>query len=404
MTAAGLPRVAVVGGGIGGLTVALACKHAGIDVQVYEQASALQELGAGIQLTPNATRILRALNVLQPIARHGFYPRAAQFRAARSGFIIGFLPLGEFAESRYGAPYLHVHRDDLHRSLRDSAVVRGIPLHLGKAVTDYAELGDGDEIELRFADHTTARCDLLIGADGIKSRMRARMFGDSEPRFSGHMVWRGLVPADRLPQHLIPPNVTAWLGPNRHFVHYYVRNGDLINFVGVVETSRWTEESWSIRGDPEELRADFADWHPTVQQLIGASEHCYKWALYDRAPLPRWTRGRATLLGDACHPMRPFLAQGAAMAIEDAWVLSRLLETYEDEVEHALEEYQRFRLPRTRHVQDQSRLQGEMYHLASPLPRFARNVRLALGSRFLPDVAMQRYDWLFGYDAVRGFD
>jgi salicylate hydroxylase len=404
MAHSNMPRVGIVGGGIGGLTAALACRQAGLEVEVFEQVAALEEVGAGIQLAPNASRLLRALNVLQPVARDAFRPLGAQFRSCRSGYLIGFLPLGDFAESRYGAPYLHVHRDDLHRALRESVAARGIPLHLGKAFVDYAEVDGGTAIEIRFADGTTAACDLLVGADGIRSRVRARMFGDSEPVFSGHVAWRGLVPAASVPPALIAPNVTAWLGPRRHFVHYYVRGGELINFVGIVETDRWTDESWSVPGDPSELKAAFTEWHPTVQALIDASERCFKWALYDREPLSQWTRGRVTLLGDACHPMRPFLAQGAGMAIEDAWVLSRLLEIYEDEIEHALVEYEQYRLPRTRYVQHQSRVQGEMYHLESALPRLARDAKLALGSRFMPDLAMQRFDWLFGYDPVRGFD
>jgi salicylate hydroxylase len=405
MPAPPLPSVVIVGGGVGGLTAALACRLAGLDVEIYEQASALEPVGAGIQLTPNATRILRALNALQPVARHGFYPQAAQFRAARSGYIIGFLPLGEFAEARYGAPYIHVHRDDLQRGLLEAVAARRIPLHLGKTFEDYTQHDSKRQpVEVRFSDGSSTRCDLLVGADGIKSGVRDRTFGARAPVFSGHLAWRGLVPADRLPANAVPPNVTAWLGPQRHFVHYYVRGGSLVNFVGVVETERWTEESWSIEGDPAELQRDFAGWHPVVEQLIGAAQQCYKWALYDRDPLERWSRGRVTLLGDACHPMRPFLAQGAAMAIEDAWVLGRMLELYEDEVEQALTEYDRYRIPRTRYVQQQSRLQGEMYHLSEPIPRLLRNVKLALGSRFLPDVAMKRFDWLFAYDAVRGFD
>ncbi|MFU8817693.1 MAG: FAD-dependent monooxygenase, partial [Pseudomonadales bacterium] len=214
----------------------------------------------------------------------------------------------------------------------------------------------------------------------------------------------GLVPAKNLPTGLISPNATVWLGPGRHFVHYYVRGGELVNFVGVVETDRWTNESWSQRGDVADLAADFAGWHPVVETLIAATEEAYRWALYDRDPLPSWTRGNISLLGDACHPMLPYLAQGAAMAIEDAWVLSIMLERWEDEPARGLAEYERYRRPRTGKVQLASRAQGKEFHLRERLPVLQRNLKLALGSRFLPEMAMQQFDWLHGYDCIRGFE
>jgi salicylate hydroxylase len=196
----------------------------------------------------------------------------------------------------------------------------------------------------------------------------------------------------------------VWLGPARHFVHYYVRGGELVNFVGVVETDRWTGESWRQGGDSQELADDFAGWHPTVRTLIDAADETFKWALYDRDPLPAWTRGSITLLGDACHPMLPYLAQGAAMAIEDAWVLSRMLERWEDQPSQGLAEYERYRRPRTARVQQRSRAQGEEFHLRERWPVLQRNFKLALGSRYLPEIAMGRFDWLHGYDCVRGFE
>ena len=396
------PRVTIIGAGIGGLTAALACRAAKLEVDIYEQATVLAEAGAGIQLSPNATRILRAFGLLEQVYARSFVPRAARFRAARSGYVIAHMPLGSLGEARYGAPYLHIHRDDLHQVLRQAAEDAGARLHLGKRFQSFRR--EGASVQTQFEDGSDAWCELLIGADGIKSRVQAALFGEQSPRFTGHMVWRGLVQADDVPENLIEPAVTAWLGPARHFVHYYVRGGQEINFVGVVETERWTEESWSIDGDPEEMRRDFQDWHPDVQQLISRSTSCFKWALYDRPPLERWSVGRVTLLGDACHPMRPFLAQGAAMAIEDAWVLGRFLDTYETEVEQALTEYEYYRRPRTAIVQRRSIEQGRMYHERSRSAQLMRNFKLAAGTRLVPDIAMQQYDWLFGYDAIKGFD
>jgi len=244
---------------------------------------------------------------------------------------------------------------------------------------------------------------VLVGADGIRSTVRECLLGDDRPRYAGLLAWRGLVPTATLPPDLIAPAATVWLGPRRHFVHYYVRAGELVNFVGVVETQDVREESWVTEGTRAELAADFAGWHRDVRTLIVAADRCFKWGLYERPPLPRWSFGRVTLLGDACHGMLPFLAQGAAMAIEDAWVLARLLQDDEEVPVEALLEYERFRRPRTQRVQLASAAQGRIFHLDSRAAVAARNLKLGLGSRLLPELAMQQFDWLHGYDAVRGF-
>ncbi|MCZ6643127.1 MAG: FAD-dependent monooxygenase, partial [Gammaproteobacteria bacterium] len=261
--------------------------------------------------------------------------------------------------------------------------------------------------QINFADGSQVAHDVVIGCDGIHSAVRKSLFGADEPRFTGHMAWRGMVTASRLPKSLLGSNVTAWMGPEKHFVHYPVRGGELINFVGVVErapSDDVREESWRTEGDKAEIVEDFGDWHPDIVALINAADRCFKWALYDRDPLPNWSAGRVTLLGDACHPMLPYMAQGAAMAIEDAWVLSRMLENWEDETAEGFLEYERYRRPRTNKVVLGSRAQGQQFHLSDRWMVLMRNVRLGLGSRFLPDVAMQQLDWLHGYDCVKGFD
>ncbi len=391
----------IIGAGIGGLCAALACRDAGLEVAVYEQTEQLAEVGAGLQLAANATRILRAWGLLEAVKAQAYAPRAVRLRSGRSGYVIAHLPLGSLGEARYGAPYLHIHRNDLHQILLQAAQQRGAQIFLGRQFTHFRR--QDDQIEAQFADGSSATGELLIGADGIKSRVRDALFGAAAPSFSGHLAWRGLVPAARLPADMIEPAVTAWLGPGKHFVHYFVRGGDLVNFVGIVETQRWTEESWSTPGNPAEMAADFADWHPHIQQLLHQAEHCFKWALLDRPALERWSVGRVSLLGDACHAMRPFLAQGAAMAIEDAWVLGRMLDSYESDVEDALAEYERYRRPRTLRVQQASISQGKLYHERSTRGQLLRNLKLAAGSRLVPDIAMAQFDWLFGYDAVRGF-
>jgi salicylate hydroxylase len=310
-------------------------------------------------------------------------------------------PLGKFSEARYGAPYYHVHRGDLHQLLLHTATERGIRLELGQACRGVGEDDGGPWLEF---DQGRRRHHAVVGSDGIHSAVRDSLFGVAPPRFTGHVAWRGMVATADLPAGLVSPNATVWLGPGRHFVNYYVRRGELVNFVGVVETGRWTEESWRQRGTIEELAEDFTGWHPVVRMIIEAAGEVYRWALYDRDPLPTWSRGNITLLGDACHPMLPYLAQGAAMAIEDAWVLSRMLERWEDEPARGFADYERYRLPRTARVQRSSRAQGEEFHLREQWPVLQRNVKLILGSRFLPEIAMQQYDWLHGYDCIRGFE
>tara|TARA_Y100001933_G_scaffold240469_1_gene266004 strand:+ start:4767 stop:5960 length:1194 start_codon:yes stop_codon:yes gene_type:complete len=397
-----LSSVGIVGGGIGGLTLALALREAGVtDVTVYERYAAPESLGAGVQLSPNATKVLHALGLKGPLADVAFYPQAVQLRTWRTGYLIAARPLGHFSEARYGAPYYHVHRGDLHGLLLEAVTGRGIAVRTGRVCT-----GAGEDDRGPWADFEDGRerHDVIVGCDGIHSAVRDSLFEAAAPVFTGHVAWRGMVAAADLPEKLIPPTATAWLGPKRHFVHYYVRRGELVNFVGVVETDRRPGESWREPGERAELAEDFAGWHPMIHHLIDAAGEVYRWALYDRAPLPTWRRGCVTLLGDACHPMRPYLAQGAGMAIEDAWVLSRLLERWEDQPASGLEEYERYRLPRTARVQARSRAQGEEFHLSERRAVWTRNFKLALGSRYLPEIAMKQFDWLHGYDCVRGFE
>jgi len=394
--------IGIVGAGPGGLTLALACHHAGLtDITIYEQAPAIEPLGAGLQLSPNATRVLNTLGLREALEHIAFYPQAVHFRAWRSGFLIAMRPLGRFSESRYGAPYYHVHRGDLQHLLLERVHELGIPVHTGMDVCAVHQ--DSSGVRVDFADGNHHSHDVLIGCDGIHSAVRRALFGGTSPRFTGHLAWRGLVPADRLPRQLLEPVVTAWLGPRKHFVNYFVRGGALVNFVGVIEDSSWQGDSWREPGDPKRLRADFADWHPVIGQIIDAADDVFRWALHDHPPLESWTQGRVTLLGDACHPMLPYLAQGAAMAIEDAWVLARMLDQHDEDPAAGLLDYERYRKPRTTRVQARSRQQGEEFHIADRWRITARNLKLGLGSRYLPDIAMQQFDWLHGYDCIKGF-
>jgi salicylate hydroxylase len=393
-------NIIVVGGGIGGLAAALCLHAAGFHPRVLERSDGSVETGAGIQLSPNGVRVLHALGLRRPLAAIGFRPEAVFLRDHRRGRLIARRPLGDVSEERYGAPYYQVHRRELHRLLRETAETRGIPVHPGRECSEVRVTDDGVEVQ---AGDRLETADVLIGADGIRSRVRTGLFGPDQPRYTGHVAFRGLVPTSALSRPPTP-DATAWLGPHRHFVRYPVGDGSLVNFVAVVETPEEAVESWTTPAAPGELADAFSGWDPRVRELIAAAGHVWKWALHDREPLPEWTRGRATLLGDACHPMLPFLAQGACMALEDAWILARLLEVREeDDPAPALDLYQQARRMRTARVQREAREQGERFHAASPLQRMARNLKLGTGSRLLPEIAMAHYDWLHGYDPVGRF-
>ncbi len=387
-------RAIVVGAGIGGLTAALALARKGLAVTVLEQAPEFGEVGAGIQVSPNASRVLVELGLESALLDLAFVPEAVERRTWRRGHRLVHLPLGHEVARRHGAPYLHLHRADLHEVLAAAALATpGIETHLGAACASVEQDADGvtaiDAGGRRFAG------DLLVGADGIRSVVREALFGPAAPRFTGCVAWRGVVPADAVREAHVRPVAANWMGPGAHFVHYYLRRGALVNFVAVVEKTGWETESWTERGGKSELRADFAGWHPTVQGLIEAADPdaCFKWALHDRDPLPRWTEGRVTLLGDACHPTLPFMAQGACMAIEDAAVLAECVAS-EAAVPAALAGYEGLRRSRTAGIQRGSRANATLYHLRGP-KAWLRNATLPLAAGRLA----KRTDALYAYDA-----
>jgi len=383
----------VVGGGIGGLTAALALAHKGLTVTVLEKASAFSEVGAGIQVSPNGARVLFALGLEVALSQRAFRPEAVELRSWRTGAQVLRLPLGEDVSKRFGAPYLHLHRADLHRVL--VSAVRDTPqitLHLGAGCERVAQ---GEHVASVVAGARHFEAPLVVGADGIKSVVRAGLFGENPPRFTGCVAWRGLVPAEAVQGADVRPVAGLWMGPGAHFVHYYVRGGQLVNVVAVVEKAGWEIESWTQRGERDELIADFAGWHPTVQALLRGldADQCFKWALFDRDPLPRWTRSRVTLLGDACHPMLPFMAQGACMAIEDAMVLAQCVDR--DPIPQALLRYEQLRQRRTAEVQLTSRRNATLYHFGG-LKAVLRDLALRCAGGMLAS----RSDALFGYDAL----
>ncbi len=394
-------KAVIVGAGIGGLTTALAFQHFGWQVEVLEKAPAIRELGAGLQISPNGMKVLRALGLESEIIADGFAPQSLELRLAVSGQPVFQIALGERSERRWGASYQHVHRGDLVAILASALEARAPgTLKTGAAVTGYRQ--DAAGVHALRNGHAPVRGDILIGADGIHSTLREQMLGPDRPRFTGNTAWRASVPVDCLGEDAPPPGAIVWAGPGRHAVTYRLRGGTLANFVGVVEGDDWRSESWTKEGRREDALADFAGWHPVVTRLIGASDAHFRWALFDRPPLGRWSDGRVTLLGDACHPTLPFLAQGAVMAIEDAFVLARLCARAVGEPATALKAFHAARIARTSRIQAASRANQSVFHRSNPAARLATFGPMWLGGKFAPAIVRSRLDWLYGHDATAG--
>jgi salicylate hydroxylase len=391
-------HILISGGGIGGLTAALAFQKLGHRVTVLEQSPQLDEVGAGLQISPNGMRVFDALGVSARVAKDAFRPRAQELRLGRGGARILTIPLRDASFARWGGEYLHVHRADLVEALRGALLDRqGDALKLARRVVSYTQ--DDHSVTAHLDGGGDVTGDVLVGADGIHSAIREQMIGPDSPRYTGHVAWRAVVPVSELGDDAPPESACVWVGARRHAVTYRLRRGSLANLVAVVECKERLIESWSATGARDQALKDFRKWSPVIRSILSKATVLNRWALYDRMPLGKWSDGRVVMLGDACHPMLPFLAQGAVMAIEDAYVLAGLVSA-KGTLGEALSRYEDMRKPRTSRVQAGARSNADLFHKTNPISQLATYGPIWLAGQLLPSVAQGQYDWIYSHDVT----
>ena len=393
-------HVLIAGGGIGGLAAAAAMLQRGIDVDVYEQAAELKEVGAGIQISPNGNRVLDALGVFQTLKELSCDPVRKEFRLWNTGRPWPMFSLGKTVVANYGYPYLTVYRPDLHGALADRVrALKPDAIHLGSPVAGLRQ--DAEGVELALKDGRSDRGDVLIGADGVRSVVRNTLWGPTNPEFSGMVAWRGLIPMESLPEHMQTPVGSTWIGPGGHVVTYPLHKSRIMNFVATIEGRTWDHAGGSAPGTTEECLRDFAGWHEDVLTMIRLSPSLLQWALARRDPIPQWTQGRVSLLGDAAHATLPFLAQGAVHSIEDGMVLARCLDgVTSGDAPAALQRYEAARIERTSRMVRGATANTERFH--SQELATEESAEKYLQREWSESPIFERYDWLYRYDAVNG--
>ncbi|MHA1128368.1 MAG: FAD-dependent monooxygenase [Alphaproteobacteria bacterium] len=374
--------ITVLGGGIAGLASATALAQRGAVVTVLEAATELGEVGAGLQIGPNGVAVLEALGLREAAAAVANVPEAVELRDMATGREVARLPMGQAAVQRWGRPYWQFHRADLLGVLADGARAAGVDIRLGQQV------GSVKEIE----------ASVVIAADGVRSAVRAEVFDGQPASFTGQVAWRGIIPAEKLPAEAVKNAATVYMGPGRHLVTYPMRGGSVVNFVAVEGRDSWASEGWNIPDTPENLRRAFASAGRDVQTILNAVDETFLWGLFNHPYLPHWTKDNIALVGDACHPMLPYLAQGAVMALEDAWVLARELDRSGVD---GLQAYERICKPRATRVQKAAASNATAYHLPSGPSRLVAHAGLKAISRLAPSALLGRFDWLYGADVTK---
>lgn len=393
-------HVLIAGAGIAGLCSALALLQRGVDVTVFEQAGALRELGAGVQLSPNGTRVLLALGLGPAMAAVACVAAAKEVRLGSTGQRWPLFNLGEDALARFGAPYWLVHRGDFHQVLLAAVLaLKPDSLRLGQRALRFEQ--DEHAITLITEDGQRIAGDALLAADGVHSALRQAAFGAGPAEFTGLMAWRGVVPCQALPEALSAPIGANWVGPGGHVITYPLRRGELLNFVGITLRDDWRAESWADVGSHADCHRDFAGWHADIHRLIDAVQTPYQWALLSRPALPAWAHGRFCVIGDAAHPTLPMLAQGANLGLEDALLVARCLTEPAGRhgVAPALQRFEALQRPRATRIVSGSADNARRFHnpvLADPLAAAAYIAR-----EWAPVKVRQRYDWLFEHDVTR---
>jgi len=392
ITGAGLNQVLIAGGGIGGLAAAVAMARQGVPVQVLEQASQLSEVGSGIQIGPNVTRLLQAWGLGRALAQVAAFPQRLQARDAQTGQVLGSLRLGQRALALYGAPYATLHRADLQALLFSAVQVADVNVHLGHSLQDWQESAQG--LEVRTQEGRCIQADALIGADGVWSTVRQQLLGDAPAQFTGHLAYRALVLQADLPAHLRTNEVTVWMGPRLHVVHYPVRSGQWLNVVAIVQGDKPPQaDVWDTTGHTQALMQAMDGVGKDLQARLVSVPSWRQWALHERPLLKAATQmaqGRVALIGDAAHPMRPYLAQGAGMAIEDAQVLAQCLAQANRSVAQRLKSYANGRWARNARVQARAVRNGQIFH-AQGLVAAGRNLSMRLMGERIMDLP-----WLYG--------
>jgi len=385
-------QVLIAGGGIGGLAAAVACAKRGLTVRLIERAAQFSEVGAGIQIGPNVTRILQAWGLGEALAQVAAFPPKLQARDAQSGAVLGTLTLGERAQALYGAPYATIHRADLQGLLHEAAQGAGVALLLGQTMTGWHT---SDElVQVSTLEGLNLQASALIGADGVWSAVRQQLLGDAPARFTGHLAYRALVAQADLPAHLRTDQVTVWMGPRLHVVHYPVRSGQWLNLVAIVHGEQPAQaDAWDATAHAQALMQAMGAVGADLHERLASVPAWRQWALHDRAPMAgahEMAQGRVALLGDAAHPMRPYLAQGAGMAIEDAQVLAKGLSASGASVSAQLQAYAEQRWARNARVQARAIRNGRIFHAQGPLA-LGRNLSMKLLGERVMDVP-----WLYG--------